>query len=113
MVDPTKEPLMSEEQTVKVLSQNVSIVECDAAGWDTGSNGQWQGDHNDIKIKNHLAKPVGDLTRCHELTHAIEEFSGIVLTEEQVQAIGLGWYTIIMDNPEFIEYLWTEQNEAD
>lgn len=99
------------EQRVKVMSQSVTITPCDANGWDTGSFGQFDPTNNTIKVKEHVTKDVRDNTVCHELCHVIETMVGITLTEEQIQALGFGWYTIIRDNPTFIKHL--QQNAKD
>ena len=90
---------------LKILSQAVDVSFCDAKGWDTGSAGQWCDEDNTIKIKDRLSEDVKDLTLCHEITHAIESFTGISLTEEQVQAIGLGWHSVILENWDLIRKL--------
>ena len=93
-------------QIIKVMSQRVSVTPCDAAGWDTGSFGQYCPASNTIKVKDYVVQDVMDNTICHELCHVIETMVGCIqLTEEQIQAMGFGWYTIIRDNPEFIKRL--------
>jgi Zn-dependent peptidase ImmA (M78 family) len=87
---------------IKLLSNSINCVQCDAGGWDTGSHGQFTDNDNILRYKTNLSKEAADLTICHELTHAIESLTGISLTEEQVQAIALGWYSIIKENPKFI-----------
>lgn len=99
------DPMKKGTQLVKVMSQRVKITRCDAAGWDTGSFGQYCPASNEIKVKTGLDPDVADNTICHELTHVIETMVGCPLTEEQVQMIGFGWYTIIRDNPSFIKRL--------
>lgn len=101
------------QQVVKVMSQRVTINPCDANGWDTGSFGQYDPATNQIKIKNNIDKDVSDNTICHELNHVIETMVGINLTEEQVQALGFGWYTIIRDNPSFIKRLQKHARDAE
>jgi hypothetical protein len=99
------------QQLIKVMSQRVTVTPCDANGWDTGSFGQYDSALNDIKHKKGLHPDVADNTICHELCHVIETMVGIQLTEEQIQAMGFGWYTIIRDNPSFIKRL--QQNAKD
>lgn len=93
------------QQLIKVMSQKVTVTPCDANGWDTGSFGQYDHGRNEIKIKQDIVKDVADNTTCHELCHVIETMVGIQLTEEQIQALGFGWYTIIRDNPSFVKRL--------
>ena len=97
------------QNIIRVMSQRVTVTPCDANGWDTGSFGQYDSAANEIKVKNGLHPDVADNTICHELCHVIETMVGIQLTEEQIQAMGFGWYTIIRDNPTFIKRL---QNHA-
>lgn len=95
------------------MSQRVTITPCDANGWDTGSFGQYDPANNTIKVKRDVSDDVADNTTCHELCHVIETMVGIQLTEEQIQAIGFGWYTIIRDNPTFIRRLQQHAKESE
>lgn len=101
------------QQLIKIMSQRVTVTSCDANGWDTGSFGQYCSATNDIKVKEDLHPDVRDNTICHELCHVIETMVGIQLTEEQIQAMGFGWYTIIRDNPTFIKRLQDNANTPD
>ena len=94
-----------------LLSNYISLESCDAKGWDTGSVGQWDDSNNSIKIKNSVSPEVAKLTACHEVGHAIESFTGISLTEEQIQALGLGWYSFIKENKTFVKWLQGGSNE--
>lgn len=86
-----------------VLSNRIKVSRCNAKGWDTGSNGQYTETDNEIKIKTGLTKEVELLTLCHELNHVGESLLGINFNESQIQQLGLLWYSIIKDNPEFLE----------
>lgn len=90
---------------LKLLSNYVAVESCDAKGWDTGSAGQWDDSNNSVKVKQHVSDDVAKLTTCHEIVHAIESFTGIELTEQQVQALGLGMFSLIKENKSFIKWL--------
>jgi len=89
-----------------VLSHTIRVVCDDAKGWETGSHGQFTENDLIVRVRKGLEEQVKDLTICHELCHVIESLTGQPMTEQQIQCMALGWYSIIMENPEFIEAMW-------
>ena len=62
---------------------------------------EWSPDHAGVKLRG-LSTDLEWSTLLHELLHAIEEFSGIDLSEEDVRALEYGLWGLFRNNPDLM-----------
>lgn len=92
-----------------ILDHHVKVKRCDAKGWETGSHGQYTDNDNLIRVKKDLSPEAENLTILHEATHLADSLISITLTEAQTQQIALFIYSLIKNNPEFVQRIWEDE----
>jgi len=98
--------MMSEtEFSVRVFSHDFKVIVGSPGGWSETSMGNSSVLEQKIQLNAAMPHDVRCSTLLHELVHAISDLMSAGLSEAQVDAVAVGMFTIIKDNPELIAEL--------
>ena len=79
----------------------------------SGSYGEQDFEHGEIRIQDHLRGLHALDTLLHETTHYISDLLRLELTESQVHNLGLAWANIFFVNPELLGFIAERCEEED
>ena len=93
---------------------NVTYIEWIPERIMSGSFGEQDSAHREIRIQDHLRGVQCLDTVLHEVSHMISDLLHLELTEHQVHNLGMAWAQIFSANPVMLTWIKeriTEENE--
>ena len=92
--------------TIKILSHNLEMIVDDPHEWSDNGLGRIDLRSMIIRLSDKTSPEIQKSTLIHEITHFIFDINGIEdVSESVVNAIALGFFSFIRDNPEIIKQL--------
>ena len=90
-------------QKIKLLSHNVTLNVNDPSTWVESGMGRCYLPKLEILINSNMAAEIQGSTLIHELMHMIADMHSVEITEQQIDAMSLGIYSFIKENPKMID----------
>lgn len=93
-------------KTIKILSHDVTVTEEDPSMWSEGGMGRSYIKTGQIVLNKTMQQDSKRSTMIHEAVHYISDLTSSDLTEQQIDAVAVGMFSLLKDNPEFIKELF-------
>lgn len=92
------EPIM--EKTIKILSHKVKVIKNSPGNWSQGGLGRAYIKDGQILLNADQAEDTLKSTLVHEIVHYVADLLSLELSEQQVDGIAMGMFTVLKDNPD-------------
>ena len=89
--------------TFKLLSHNITLKINDPSTWAESGMGRCYLPKLEILINKEMSPDIQGSTLIHELMHMIADMHSIEINEQQIDALTLGIYSFIKENPKMID----------
>lgn len=88
---------------IKILSHEVKLIKNSPGNWLQGGLGRAYIKDGEILLNIDQSEDSLKSTLIHEITHYISDLLSLELSEQQVDGIAMGMFTVLKDNPKLIK----------
>lgn len=92
-------------KTLRLCGRRAGLWVAPLSYFAKGCIGYWEARKSLISLSPDLAPDQMRAIAVHELVHALDFFTGVGMTEQDVTAFSTALYAAIKDNPEFVAWV--------
>ncbi len=90
------------EFNIRLLCHDVKVVVEDPKMWSVAGLGRTSLKLMEIALNEDMPNDIRHSVLLHEITHLIADMNSVELTEPQIDAISIGFFSLLQDNHELI-----------